>query len=935
MFHALKRLLLFLVLTVTAGLLAQSATYTPIVESVFHGHQGKISQWREDDWCKGNGRFLDGSPMPLICVGRSSVLIHRKRFSVVPGELLKGTFWGEGKANLSFCLYLYDHRGLIGCVSPRGLNQTVTFAQPWEFTIPVPQTLNQRIPSAAHLVLDFRQGANLKLQKIILNHQVKSDRIMTAGSMTVELSPKKDSITAIRLKNGTNAIDSMGFSWYAKGVWRNQTIKPDPTVIDSQTPTAFSHTTGCEDFIIKQRWTLHNTPEAVRLDLTMIPKEDFIIGGGDPPGGINFPVISPNPNYTHWLKVNRNGSTTILTKQDFPAYEEGLMPGEFIAGRCTPDGQQGYFLLLDNRFYQDADLPPFLTGNGVSQARLAFRHLKKGEAIKTQVYIIPFDGNPEAVAAQAIRAFCSSNPQERLLCDRRYQAYESTPPTTFYQLQQNHRFDLFGGNEELVLPRQVMPTRKGKTINMMAAQRENAYAQLVIRPKTDLRDVSFSVQPLKNITVKINYLEDAPSRFATTTYGMRGSIPDILAPMRTRTLTPGRNHSYLLTFAVSDKTTPGVHKGVISMKTDDMEPLDIPFELTVHDFALPVMPAYRSCFLLWTSSAYASVYDTNLYRKDHRELRITAPCEINVACDENGMISDQELKRVKAQVLNALAAGDTCYRFSGAFMWRCMNLKDKTSPQAERFIKNFFSRLAQAMREINAINYAWILMVDETHWGDPLNSNHRLWCQWAKEAAPDLPLFSTQNHPLMPVAKLVDILCGSNSSMEAIRKQLGDTKEYWLYENGFYFALGQSGLVPRSITWRSIPGKYSGYHQWCSTFWGKGFKAGDFHGTGAFYYPPEFGDGKPVRSFRIIHFSQGVADFDYIRLLQQEIKASMTSTQQTSRQLATQAQAQLNKLISTMVPDQYNFIATTEEVLQARKRMAHWILTLKKQRQNH
>lgn len=908
---------------------AGEAVYAPVVENVFKAKNGKIREWREDDWCKGVLKFRDGSPLKTECVGKSSVLIHSKRFGVTPGETLKGTFQAAGDANVAFALYLYDEKGFAGVQCPRFLKEKIGMETPYNFSIWVPDRLNGRVPKSASLALDFRKGSNLELQKITLSHKVEPEMILKSGKLTVELDKKTSNIAAIRLGESDNLIRSFGFSWYAKGLWRNEEIEPDPVVVEQKTDSMLKMKGGCRDFSVEKTFTLLSSPEAVRIDFKLTAKEDFIIGGGDPPGGIELPRIVRIPRLTHYLKVNGDGSTKVLGNKDFKQYETGFFPEDYIAGVCSPDGREGYFYLIDSRFYANCDQAPFILGTGLCYSRDAFRFLKKGDAITGQLYLIPFSGNPEKIAGEAVKAYCSANPAERAVNNERYANYLKQAPSTFRKFVGTSHFDLYGGGSELVLPQQKLPAEKGNVLKFSAARNENGYTQIVIRPKNGLNSVEVAADAPEGTALEVNYLESAPSRYAATALGIRGEIPDILAPAKQRTLSANRNHSYLLTFSVGKDAKPGIRKGTIRIKEAGTLAASIPYELEIHDFALPVTPFYRTAFLVWTTRAYAKNFNKQSYLKDHRKLRITAPVEIVTPCDGKGNISAGDLKGIQRQVKAALDAGDTCYRFPATFDWRGMPLKDKTSPEAEAYIKNYIRQIAGSMREIGALKQAWILMMDETHWGDAANNRHIQWCKWVKEAAPDLPLFSTQNHPLIPLAGAVDIACGSNSSMKVLRDRFGDQKEYWLYENGFYFALGQSGLVPRSLPWRSHAGKFAGYHQWSSTFWNKGFEPGTFHGTGAFYYPPEFGDGKPVRSFRLVNFSQGVGDYDYIRLLEKEIERCRNSSDGNAVKEAGKAAGALSGLLKEIVPDQYTFNADTAKIQDARRVMAHWIVKLK------
>ena len=924
-------ILLGLILSLT-GSGKEKSVLLPIIRSSFHTENGNIRNWREDGWCRGNLKIENSSPARVSCMDKMSALLHVRRFDVTPGERIRGTFQARGYANLTFALYLYDRKGFISSAA-KGVKEDFTEGKTVDFSLEVPKTLKGRSPESAFFAIELRKKSSLEMQNIAIYHKVGTDHLLKSGDLQLELNSKRSGIAALQFGKTNSAAELMhglNFSWYSRGIWRSPGHKPDPVNVIRKTETVLQVKDGCEDFHFEKTFTLLPEPEALKVDFKMTAKYDFFIGGGDPPGGINLPIVLTSPKLTHYLQVMSDGTLKIRNRNSFRVHETGFFPEDYISGRCTPDGKNGFFFLLDNRFYRNSDQSPFIAGNALCYSRDAFRFLKKGDVITGQFYLIPFSGNAEAVAAAAVKAYCSTNPAERAMRNDRYASYRKAPPATFRLLRKTPYTTVCGGDSEIVLPQQRLPEGKESPLTLSAARNENGFAQIVIRPdKETLHALEISADTPEGCTLEINALKSVPSRYAATVSGMRGMVPDILAPLRQQDLAPGINHACLLTFGVGKNAEPGIRKGVIRLKSSGKLVTELPYELEIYNFELPRTPFYRTAFLAWTGRERSKNFHAQDYLLDQRKLRITGPVEIGTPCDAKGNLTAQQLAGIRKMVKDALDAGDTAYRFSGVFDWRCLPIREKTSAAAETAIKNYIRQIAGILREINAQSKAWMLFWDETHWSEEINNRHILWCKWVKEAAPDLPIFSTQNHPLIPLAEYADILCGSNSSTDVLKKQFGSTKEYWLYENGFYFAQGQSSLLPRGIPWRSIPGKFAGYHQWSSTHWAKDFTPGDFHGTGALYYPPEYGDGKPVRSLRLVNFSQGVCDYDYIRLLELEIARCSKSAFPDVRTAAKDADGFLRSLLADIVPDQYHFQADSLKIRNARRAIADRILQLK------
>jgi len=711
--------------------------------------------------------------------------------------------------------------------------------------------------------------------------------------------------------DGSRLIRNLFYSWYVRGDWFSDRSKVQNVKVISQSENQLKIEYSCMDFLVQAEYTVLSDPDALKVEFYLKSFRDVRLGGIDPPGGFYLPLISRDKRFTHYYTVEKDLSLTLKSKDDFPLLLVGFALDNCAAAVATPDGKEGYFILIDRRFY-DEDKEPTIEPGGLCYAKEVCRIIKKDEVIKGQFYIVPFKDNAGSAIKQAIGKFCDPDPEKRWDLLSSYRKRVREPLSTFAVVADNDKFTAGCGGTEHVFPQSVLPPKKVDRIALESAKNQPVFAQIVLKAKEDLKDLSFilSFPTLKE--ARINRIGFAPSDYPGTAFATAGMYPDILQNAEIAELKAADgNVSLLLTLMVPENIAAGIHDGsvkIISGKDTVIGTLDV--SLKIYDFALPKRSSFRTAFLAWTFGTYEKNFKAEQYVADQRKLRITTPVEITAPADKEGNLLKPD--RLRRDLKAVLAAGDTCFRLADVFMWRRMPIKDKMSKEAEAYIKNYTSQVYAIMKETGALPYVWFLMADETHRPD-LNQKHIVWCKWVKEVAPELRIFSTQNHPLFEIADHADILCGPLSSIQKLQAKYGDSKEYWLYENGFPFTLGQSEVIPRSMPLRGRQAKLAGYHQWSSCCWRTGkkdgkFRPGYFHGTAAVYYPPEFGtSGVPVRSMRLINCTQGIIDFDSVDMLERLIAADPGTA------VGKEAAEYLQKEMKKLYPDVYTISGTSAD----------------------
>ena len=736
--------------------------------------------------------------------------------------------------------------------------------------------------------------------------------ILSAGFLLCGGEVTSGKFRMVMRKNGTapqeiwygndRLIRNMFYSWYVRGDWFSDRSKVTDVKVVSQSENQLKMEYSCIDFRVRSSYTFLTDPDALKVEFYLQSFRDVRLGGIDPPGGFYLPLISREKRFSHFYQVGKDLSLKLMSRNDFPRLLEGFALDNCVMAVTDSEGKDGYFTLIDRRFY-DYGKEPTIGPGGLCYAKEVCRVIKKDEVIKGEFYIVPFKGNAAEVVKKAVAKFCDPDPEKRWDLLATYRDRIKKPLSTFAVVAENDNFTAAAGGTELVFPESPLPEKKASLIELESAKNQPVFSQIILKSKKDLKDLNFEISLPGIKDAVINRIGYAPSDYPGTAFATAGMYPDILQNAGIGELkADSGNAALLLTLMVPENIAAGTYPGTVRIFSGKEQIGILNLSLKIHGFSLPKRSNFRSAFLAWTSAGYQNQFSAYKHIIDQRKLRITTPVEITAPADKAGNLLNPE--RFRNDLKAVLAAGDTCFRIADAFLWRRMPIKDKVSKEAEAYIKNYTSQIYAIMKETGALPYVWFLMADETHRPD-LNKKHIQWCKWVKEVAPELRIFSTQNHPEFEIAEYADILCGPLSSIRKLQAKYGDSKEYWLYENGFPFTLGQSEIIPRSMPLRGKQAKLAGYHQWSSCFWGTEkksgkFRPGYFHGTAAVYYPPEYGKkGVPVRSLRLINCTQGIIDFDCVAMLEKLIAAAPESAE------SKEAAAYLEQGMKKLYPDVY------------------------------
>ena len=154
-----------------------------------------------------------------------------------------------------------------------------------------------------------------------------------------------------------------------------------------------------------------------------------------------------------------------------------------------------------------------------------------------------------------------------------------------------------------------VPPGKTKPVTLLAAANEYESVQLVISPRTGMKNFSIKTEELKNesgktippgnITVrKVEYVNVVRP---TDDYGKAGWYPDPLPLFNhPADLPAGENSPFYLTIRVPGAASPGTYKGSLQLIAEGWQKT-IPVTLEVWNFSLPDKPSVRSSFGIGTA----------------------------------------------------------------------------------------------------------------------------------------------------------------------------------------------------------------------------------------------------------------------------------------------------------------------------------------------
>lgn len=497
--------------------------------------------------------------------------------------------------------------------------------------------------------------------------------------------------------------------------------------------------------------------------------------------------------------------------------------------------------------------------------------------------------------------------QPQIACGKKIKITEQTDPPE----KGPHRISVVSGS------RKVMPdtiVEEGRTIRLRVARNETESFQVVIRPQTEIKNVTIKTNSLNNGASQINGLEwfQVGYVYISTFEGhpapqditgqLPGWYPDPLLKKESVTLLKDWSNCIWINCRVPEGSSPGLYKGNIELHLDNRVEV-IAVELEVYNFELPArlgLPTLFSLSFEYMALAYGNAW-TPAVRKawlDHVAAQRISPTDIYIGdteAQQSFKITVEEYQQYRSKM-----NGFVIYPITAT--WTDRNASAEIL--IERFEKNRPYIDAVIASGIAAEGNGFFYGFDEcdaSHF-ETMEKVHA----HIKAAYPQIPIATTSMH--IPSAQKmqelhIDILILHivdniyNQTLAQSIRQAG--KKVWGYislqpyypmpnwriENPLIetrillssMAYGQEfdgflywGLTQyNKINWRypTVIGKSSASKMDYLSITTPTDEYKWLHGDGILIYPGEAG---PLNSIRMENIRKGLEDYEYYKLLEQK-----------------------------------------------------------------
>ncbi len=748
---------------------------------------------------------------------------------------------------------------------------------------------------------------------------------------------------SLRLKNVTasgsskHCIASLFPTYFGYGTWNLFQLRKTKLIEDQEPPgfnrlVDFKTVKDADGKIRELTNTISNAHFECKRTFAMIPDEPII--------RMNVEWTANSDVYVQHFDIHATFEKEFPNlvyihdgkRLEYEAKRQNNIPFVSWLGRTDASGRNGAILIIDNAPYRGLSRGPSFKAGGISFPGNRYRLIKQGEKFTAILYIVPFNNaDPVQIAENAEKRIFGpqGNPP--------HQWTNQAKPLSGQIIQRNDQTAIWRADIEQVPSDSELPKSTVDTWNMAGAANETIHEQLLVRPRQELNQLKITFSELKNQSGEVIPARNFTCRYpkAVPVYGMQGTAysisgecPDLLDSLPHSSLNADKNYAYMISLRIPADTKPGLYHTTVTLSNAQYRE-SLPLQVKIHDFRLPDYPAFRADFLSGGDkyTTEANRLPRTAYDKDLRSLRISPGFSTTLLYDAEGNITGQNsIKAIRNAVLKE---HDTAYRVFGAFRQRKFPKLEPLSPEMDAAMSQFAQVAEKNLKEAGVIDKLLWQHGDETH-NEKRLREQIYYVKLTKKVAPALPVFTTINGWSPAIMELVEncdiIAFHSEIYFNCIKDRFDlSKKELWQYDNGYMVASFPSSMV-RGIMWRAYRYGIKGYHHWGSHSWPKDFdlQKGNYDSSGVIYYPPIQNQKSPLRSARLVNFAAGVADYDYFMLLQQEIARLGNHPE------AVAAQRQLDEIITSVVPDQWNWGGDYTRLSSGREKIAALIEKLMK-----
>ena len=510
----------------------------------------------------------------------------------------------------------------------------------------------------------------------------------------------------------------------------------------------------------------------------------------------------------------------------------------------------------------------------------------------------------------------------------------------------------------------------GKKISISLARNEVEDAQLIVEaPWRDVRVEEIRFSDLKSeagASLPSECLSWRRVDFVETTFTPPypvervGLYPDPLMPPGPFTVKKLSRTPVWISVRTRKDAQPGVYRGVVTVLTRGLSPMEVPIEVTVWDFAVPDRTHLRTLTWFngfgWFPHHYGFDRRTEEGRRLHEEatrrfwdmlLRHRLGPGGNVASHVWKRHGRYDFSDVDRRLEYLIPRGMNAF-----IMGSAPNLKRQGKNEyTPEFIARFTEMLkayGDHLREKGWIDKAYVYTYDEAprrHWGEVRNIARAI-----KRAAPELKIIQCLNQPagvkaLSDVIDVFDIYVAQYHKTGVRELQKRGT-EVWLavccypmdHPNLFIeYPLIDARMLPL-FCWKY---KAQGFEYWSPASWGRNVRRGGtgpmwpevpwdpntfgrYNGDGYLLYPGP--GGVPYPSVRLKALRDGFEDYEYLWLLRALLKEAK------NRGLEGGEAAEAERLLSLegMIAENGTFENSPVRYCDFRSRVAEAIMALRK-----
>ena len=476
------------------------------------------------------------------------------------------------------------------------------------------------------------------------------------------------------------------------------------------------------------------------------------------------------------------------------------------------------------------------------------------------------------------------------------------------------------------------------------ARNDTEAIQLVLLPfGQDLRNVRISCSAFQSGAVVLpdNIVRINPIGFLRQELESLDAFGDVLLPNEPFDVPIGQNQPILVSVWTTADTPAGIYRGTVTIEPENSHYYEIPFEVTIWDFALSDIPTLDGWF--------GETGDCTAWLRSRRMPSAIRGRAIPFPADPDEFPAAKEEIRQRIEELiddGALSleiSFDAPCRQDESLRWHADGGTGPYyyTPQQQQMLERWFQACGTTLEELGYADrfFIWI-------WDEPSAIHHeamRQKCDIVRQGSEQIGRLQPGGGLPTGMIGQINMWCplsaGHSSDFERAAHDRGE--RYWWYtccEPQAPYAniafLGSNVLEGRLLPWMMFKNNVDGYLFWTFSLltWHPevpyqvqlpntdcGVLAGS--GDGMLWY-------RGIPSLRLHNLADGYEDHQYLSLLSGQVQQlqNQSGSNRTESQRAIQASQELIAIPDEIITDLTDYATIPEPVLEHRRRIAQQII---------